>query len=187
MSLSINEKLRAAKALYDGILSDERSFVLTRDEMLMRAWKLGGILNDLKEEIGHGKWLFWLGGNWPELGERNSQRCMAFFKSNEEWNHDKTAKFHGFELDSVRKFMWGYLPAKERLQIEGDEGIKPGLHHLTFVNQFWKYDRQLRTGHLDTFSLEVFRREIESMVRRIAEICGPDWIDSVCKSFKTPF
>jgi len=179
---SINEKLAAAKALYSGILNDEQSFVVTRDEMLVRAWKLGGVLNDLKEEIGHGKWLFWLGGNWPELGERNSQRCMAFFKANEHWKISISAKFNGFELESVRKFMWGYLPAKERLQIEGDEQIKPGLHHLTFVNQFSKYDRQLKNGHIESFSLEVFQREVEPMVRRIIELTGKAWISSILNS-----
>jgi hypothetical protein len=75
--------------------------------------------------------------------------------------------------------MWGYLPAKERLQIKGDEQIKPGLHHLTFVNQFSKYDRQLRNGHVESFSLEVFRREVEPMMRRVIELCGRDWVASL--------
>ena len=51
-----------------------------------------------------------------------------------------------FSFETVRKFMWGYVPAKERLQHEGDSDIKPGPHHLTFVNHFSKYDRQLSSG-----------------------------------------
>jgi hypothetical protein len=178
MNTSINEKLATAKALYNGILNNERSFVVTRDEMIGRAWKLGRILCALKDEIGHGKWLFWLGGNWPELGERNARRCIALFNDNEGWS-GKTEDSADLKLDSVRKFMWGYLPAKERLQIEGDENIKPGLHHLTFVNQFSKWDRQLRNGHLDSFSMEVFQREVEPMVRRIIEICGRKWLTDI--------
>src|SRR5437762_2471875 len=122
-SATTKEKLQQAKAIYAEVLNDEKSLFRTRDEMLVRAWKLGRILSDLKEEIGHGKWLFWLGGNWPELGERNAQRCMAFFKGNENWQKtqprrlppQKTVEFCGFEIEAVRKFLWGYIPAKERL------------------------------------------------------------------------
>jgi hypothetical protein len=173
------DKLTEAKSIYAEILDIERSLLGTREQMLLRAWNLGKILSELKEEIGHGKWLFWLGGNWPELGERNSQRCIAFFKSNDDWKSVKSVEFHGFELDSVRKFMWGYIPAKERLALDGDEEIKPGLHHLTFVNQFSKYDRQLRSGHVESFELETFKREVEPMIRRIVELTGRDWIYSI--------
>jgi hypothetical protein len=173
------DKLTEAKALYAGIRKNENSLFQTRDEMLVGAFKLGKILTDFKEEIGHGKWLFWLGGNWPELGERNAQRCMAFFKGNEGWKLLKSVEFNGFEIESVRKFLWGYIPAKERLALEGDEDIKPGPHHLTFVNQFSKYDRQLRSGHVDGFELEIFRREIEPMIKRLAELCGRDWLAGI--------
>jgi hypothetical protein len=176
---NINEKLVEAKALYAGILNDEQSFLVTRDEMLIRAWKLGGVLNDIKEEIGHGKWLFWLGGNWPELGERNSQRCMAFFKSNDAWKLSRNAKFNGFELGSVRKFMHGYIPAKERLQLENDEPDKPGAHHLTYINAFSKWDRQFRNGNVEGFDLEEFRRENEPIIRRIIELGGRGWVTSL--------
>ena len=172
------DKLTEAKTIYAEILNDEKSLLGTRENMLSRAWKLGQVLSALKEEIGHGKWLFWLGGNWPELGERNARRCIALYGDNLEWS-GKTEDSADLKLDSVRKFMWGYLPAKERLQIEGDEQIKPGLHHLTFVNQFSKYDRQLKNGHVESFSLEVFQREVEPMVRRIIELGGRDWIVSL--------
>jgi hypothetical protein len=174
-----HDKLNEAKAIWAEIREDEKSLFQTRDGMLVRAFKLGRILNDLKEEIGHGKWLFWLGGNWPELGERNAQRCMAFFNGNEGWRDTKSVEFHGFEIEAVRKFLWGYIPAKERLALEGDEDIKPGPHHLTFINQFSKYDRQLRSGHVDGFSLETFKREIEPMIKRIAELCGREWLAGV--------
>jgi hypothetical protein len=178
-------RLQEAKAIYADILKNEKSLFQTRDEMLVGAFKLGNILSDLKEEIGHGKWLFWLGGNWPELGERNAQRCMAFFKGNDGWKltasaaRTKSVEFHGFEIESVRKFLWGYIPAKERLALEGDEDIKPGPHHLTFVNQFSKYDRQLRSGHVEGFSLETFKREIEPMIKRLAELCGREWLAGI--------
>jgi hypothetical protein len=172
---TIDGKLATARELYNEILESEKSLLGTREQMLRRAWKLGKILNELKEEIGHGKWLFWLGGNWPELGERNSRRCIALFNDNRDWSGNP-AESADLTIDSVRKFMWGYIPTKERLQIDGDEQIKPGLHHLTFVNQFSKYDRQFRNGHIEGFDLETFKREVEPMLRRIAEICGPGWV-----------
>jgi Protein of unknown function (DUF3102) len=175
-STIIRDKLNEAKAIYAQIVGQEASLFRTRDQMLAHAWKLGRILQDLKEEIGHGKWLFWLGGNWPDLGERNAQRCMAFFKANEHWSYNKSDKFIGFELDSVRKFFYYYIPPKERLELEGDKPISPGPHHLTFINQFSKYDRQLRSGQVESFSLETFREEIAPMIRRLADICGRDWL-----------
>lgn len=176
----VSDKLIQARAIYAEILEDEKSIAGNRDQMLMHAWKLGAILSELKDEIGHGKWLFWLGGNWPELGERNSQRCIAFFRANETWIAPvKSVEFLGFEKESVRKFLWGYLPVKERLQLEGDEEIKPGLHHLTFINQFSKWDRQLRNGQIETFSVEIFRRDIERTIRRLDELCGKGWISSI--------
>jgi hypothetical protein len=175
---NLAQKLAFAKNELAAIKLIERSLESSRDEMLARAWKLGEILSELKEEIGHGKWLFWLGGNWPELGERNARRCIALFKDNQGWS-GKMQNSAELAVDSVRKFMWGYIPAKERLALDGDEEIKPGLHHLTFVNQFSKYDRQLRSGHVESFELETFKREVEPMIRRIVELTGRDWIYSI--------
>jgi hypothetical protein len=40
--------------------------------------------------------------------------------------------------------MWYYVPLKERPRLDGNVEMNPGPHHLTFVNQFFKWDRQLR-------------------------------------------
>lgn len=149
------------------------------NDILYHAWKLGGILIELKEEIGHGKWLLWLGANWPELGERNAQKCMALFKQNENWQRNESAEFIGFELNSVRKFFGWYTPAKERLQLEGDSESRPEIHHLGFINEFSKWDRQLRAGHVHSFERDLFRREIEPMIRRVIDLGGADWIRSL--------
>ena len=187
-TIVIGSKLAIAKVLYKRIISHESALFKTRDQILGAAWLLGRVLDQLKEEIGHGKWLLWLPSNFPELGKtdgtitENASRCIRFFKENQ--SPSRTGpKISGtpdiYTIDSVRKFMWGYIPAKERLQLEGDEDIKPGAHHLTFVNQFSKYDRQLRSGHVDAFDLELFKREIEPMIRRIVELCGKDWLTSI--------
>jgi hypothetical protein len=175
----INERLVAAKALYAELLGEEKALFVVRDEMMVRAWNLGKILVEIKEEIGHGKWLFWLGGNWPELGERKSQICIAFFKANEGWKPLKSAESGGFELGSVRKFQHGYIPAKERLQLENDEPDKPGAHHLTYINHFFKWDRQFKEGHVEGFDIEEFRRANLPILTRLEEIGGAEWYASV--------
>jgi hypothetical protein len=168
----IEERLVQAKSELAEIQTLERNLRTNHDAILCHAWELGRILTDLKEEIGHGKWLFWLGGNWPELGERNARRCMVFFKANETWKNLKSAEFRGFERDSIRKFMWGYIPAKERLELPGDVTDSPAPHHLTPVNQFTKYYRQVRSGLGDWPDKEVFRREIEPTLEIIRILSG---------------
>jgi hypothetical protein len=52
--------------------------------------------------------------------------------------------------------MWGYIPVKERLQLEGDVEMNPGPHHLTWVNQFSKWDRQLEADISSDSTLRFF-------------------------------
>ena len=102
-------------------------------------------LNRLKEKIGRGKWLLWLPANFPELGSTDSartetaSRCMRFFKDNPpKIGNSRFSKPPAeFSADSKRSFMWRYVPAKERLLLEGDAKITPAPHHLTFVNEFF--------------------------------------------------
>jgi len=125
--------------------------MVTRNMILSGAWRVGNILSGLKEDIGHGKWIIWLISHFPELGstdrmrEENAARCMKLYKENE---CIKDGNSRLLSIDSVRKFMWGYIPAKDRPQLEGDSDIDPSPHHLTFVNQFSKWDRQRRSGHV---------------------------------------
>jgi hypothetical protein len=173
MELAIANRLSEARRELAEIQILEQNLRNNRDAILGHAWRLGQILSELKEEIGHGRWLFWLGGNWPELGERNAQRCIAFFKANE------SVESNGFAVGSIRKFMWGYIPAKERLELEGDVAHSLAPHHRTFINQFTRYDRQLRSGHVESFSLEKFKEAVAPVIRRLSDICGPDWIRSL--------
>jgi hypothetical protein len=166
-----------AKRLIAGLAAAEVRLLSMRNEILDRAWQLGKMLTAIKQQVGRGNWYIWLAANLPELGstegtrQGNAARCMRLYGD----NSDRRNSCGGFRPDTVRKFMWGYIPAKERLQLEGDEDIKPGPHHLIFVNQFSKYDRQLRSGQVEGFSVDIFRREVEPMLRRIADLCGRDW------------
>jgi len=169
-----------AKRAIAELRSAEASLLKMHYLLFMRAWVLGGILSRLKDQIPRGSWQTWVCSNLRELGStdgartENASRFMRFYRQNPNPTVGNS-RHQIFSVDSMRKLMWGYVPKKERLQLEGDEDIKPGAHHLTFVNQFSKYDRQLRNGRVDGFNVEIFRRETEQMLHRIADLGGHDW------------
>lgn len=174
------QKLSRAKAVYAQIVQLEGALTRTRDSILRGAWELGAILNELKEEIGHGNWLLWLTANFRELGRteemvrKNAERCMTFHARN-----PNSRNSSNFDPESVRKFMWGYIPVKERQQLEGDRKDAPATHYLTFVNNFLKWDRQVEIGQAQLPAVDVLRRELETPVRRIIDLCGKEWVGSL--------
>ena len=167
-------RLEAAREIYAQIEAMETSLRRDRDRLLELAWKLGEVLTTMKEEIGHGRWLTFLEGHWPQLGERNAQRCMAFFADNPNpWNSTDLT----FTTDSVRKFTWHYIPVKERPQLEGDSPVAPVSHHLTIINHFSKWDRQLSLGLAGKAPpVEQMRRDFQPMIVRQVELLGKEWL-----------
>ena len=186
--VSIRPLLRKAKDELRALTASEIRLRENHDEILRRAWTLGSYLCELKENVGRGNWLIWLPANLPELGRTNSartenaSRCMRFVKDNPpKIGNSRFVKPPAeFSPDSKRKFLWGYVPAKERLLLEGDEKVTWARHQLTFVNEFFRYNRQLRTGKIEHFDLDLFRRDIEPMIRRLIDLCGPEWISKLC-------
>jgi hypothetical protein len=186
--VSIRPLLQKAKDELRALAASEIRLRETHDEIFRLAWTLGGYLCELKENIPRGSWLIWLPANLPELGSTNSartenaSRCMRFFKGNPpKIGNSRFLKPPAeFSLDSKRKFLWDYVPAKERLLLEGDEKVTPAPHHLTWVNEFFRYNRQLRTGKIEHFDLDLFRRDVEPMARRLIELCGPEWVSKLC-------
>jgi rRNA maturation protein Nop10 len=170
-SLAITNKLEEARRELAELETVENSLYKTRDDICCHSWRVGRVLTELKEEIGHGKWLIWLRGNWPQH-ELRAQRCMAFFRTNEDWKENKSVEFDGFERNSVRKLFGGYTPEKERLQLAGDVTDSPAPHHLTPINQFTKYFRQVRSGLGEWPDQEIFRREIEPILQIILRLAG---------------
>ena len=180
------QKLKRAKAIFAQIVESEGGLKMHYRTIRTNAFLLGEVLTEMKEEIGHGNWILWIEGNWPELGERNAARCMTFFKANPaiQAKARNSALLRGigdaeWNSDSVRKLMWGYIPAKERPQLEGDESVSNPPHYLSFVNHFVKWDRQLLLGHVSMPPLAQFRKEMEMPLRRIIEIGGKDWAQDV--------
>jgi len=183
--VSIRPLVQKAKDELRALAASEIRLRENHDEILRRAWTLGGYLCELKENVGRGNWLIWLPANLPELGstdrarQANAARCIRFYRDNPNCRNSCN-----YTPDSKRKLMWSYIPAKERLQLAGDEKVTPAAHQLTFVNEFFRYNRQLRTGKIEHFDLDLFRREIEPMIRRLIDLCGPEWISKLARSFR---
>lgn len=152
----------------------EFNFLKLGDQMKREAIAIGHLLIELKEEIGHGKWLLYLASNVPELGDteqliiRNAQRCMAIARPN-------TGNSTHLDPESERKFMWNYVPAKERLALEGDSSDKPESHPLTAVNYWHKWYRQVKTGQLEALPIETLRHDIGPMLVEGVEMVGKSW------------
>jgi hypothetical protein len=178
--VSIPPLVQKAKDELRALAASEFKLRENHDEILRRAWTLGGCLCELKEKVGSGNWLIWLPANLPDLGstdrarQANGARLIRFYRENPDCRNSCN-----YTPESKRKFMWCYVPAKERLQLPGDEKVKWGPHHLEFVNCFSKYDHQLRSGRVESFDIDVFRREIEPMARRLIQLCGPDWFSNL--------
>jgi hypothetical protein len=79
--------------------------------------------------------------------------------------------------------MWGYVPVKQRPLLPGDEKIPRLYHYLIFVNYFCMWDRRVRIGKITAPDLEVLRREVEPVVRRLIEYCGHEWFRTLLDDF----
>jgi hypothetical protein len=77
--------------------------------------------------------------------------------------------------DSRRKFLWNYVPAKERQRLEGDNNDTPIMHPVTCRNYWEKYDRQVRTGQIPQLPVEILRHDLMPMWLRQAELMGIDY------------
>lgn len=172
------DRLEQAKGLLASIRGCEKGMFDMRDKLLCASWYLGEILVDMKDDVGHGRWLPYLAGHWPDLDERDARRYMAFYRENaEQPENRRNSGDLVFSQESVRKFMWGYIPVKERPELEGDERTTPAAHHLTVINHFFKWERQLSQGHAGPRPpVEQMRRDFEPVILRQVELLGRDWL-----------
>ena len=185
---SFNALVIEGKKLFRAVIKTELRLFRARDRILILAWQFGKSLAQLKEEAGHGNWYIWLPANFPELGAseitrlNNAKRYMKF------WKENQSAQIRGipndlkaeelFSADSIRKFMWTYMPVKERprLLAASSSGADTGLNQLRrVVKHFWKWERELQLGRVPMPRTDQFRREMELVLRRVIELGGTDW------------
>jgi hypothetical protein len=166
-------KLAKAKQHWAEFSEQEDIFRSVTKRMMWLGCQIGKILIELKEDVGHGRWMLWLCAHFPELGKNderivfNAWRCMNIAKMNPDSQNSKN-----LTVESQRKFMYNYVPVKERPTLEGDAKDSPAPHPLTCVNYFMKWDRQVRTGQIQAESNELLWHDLGPMFLRMAEILG---------------
>lgn len=131
-----------------------------------KAWQIGQRLNAIKPMVGHGNWLLWLEGNWPELSERTAQRFMAINESSPD-----AESVADLGIDAVRKFRLSFVPEKDRPEMEGDRGLPKFSHHLTVRNTFEKWQRQAELGQTKT-DREELKRDFKPMFAWLCDLFG---------------
>ena len=174
--------LSEAKQCCAAVLMAER---LVREDLqayYLATWHLGKSLAALKESgvAKHGNWMFFVDANFPELGPTGPTRvnrandARGFFEDNP--NYPDSGNF---TEESIRKRIFRLAPEKERPQLAGDQKIAPQAHPLTFVNQFTEWDRRVTVGLVKAPPVETLRKDFEPVIRRIAELVGRDYVESL--------
>jgi hypothetical protein len=107
------------------------------------AWEVGQRLNSLKPLVGNGNWMEWLEHHWTGASYRTANRCMGIYAKNPE---ARSVKDLG--CDAVRKFRLGFVPEKERPELDGDERLQGVAHQLGIVNAWRKMERARELGQL---------------------------------------
>ncbi len=116
---------------------------------LEKAWQCGKRLNRIKQIIGHGNFLRWLESNLPTISVRTAQRYMQIDKASPNATRVSHLKF-----DSIRKHAFSFIPEKERPKLEDRHKIPRLMHHLTVVNEFFRWKRRRDIGLIEADSKE---------------------------------
>ena len=147
--------------------------------LLMLAYRFGGECESIKTKIGRaGNWPTFLYANFKFCGrtettiQNNVERCMKLFRDNP--NCEEASQL---SAESVRKFMWYYVPAKQRPMLAGDQKNALTPHYLTTINKFNEWHHRVEEGLIKSPPLEKLQREFRPMIKRISELCdGLDWV-----------
>lgn len=170
LETTLKPLLEDAKHVFQEILDVEDALRRDYDRLICIGWRLGRSLHQLKAKIGHGKWLFWLGGHMPDIGEDKAQRCMQLFASNEGLSNP--ANLRDFDTDSIRKFLGGYMPAKIRPQLEGDQKLAPVVTFDSGTNKFAAFFRRISQGHATPPPWETVAPQAKLIVDGLRTIYG---------------
>jgi hypothetical protein len=178
---TIIELLANAKNAWRNLKDLEAQFLRVRDFVMFRGWVIGGILVELKEQVGYGEWDKWLPLNFPELGAKeetrriNARRMMKLWRDNQSTkllSLGSTDKSVGIPTDlsgklfntaSERKFMWQYVPEKERPK--GKDIRFP--RSVSFINIVNEYSR-LKHRHVNGLQLVDYDEAREETVELLA-------------------
>jgi hypothetical protein len=162
----IKQQLKEAKRFHAESLQAEATVESNTLVALEKAWQCGKRLNVIKEAIGHGNWLTWLGANWPELGDRTAQCYMKIDLDNPNALHVADLK-----LDSIRKHRIAKVPKKERTDEPGDQSFSKPEHHSTVVNECARYWQRYDAGQV-TADEEELKTDWRPTYERLQQLYG---------------
>jgi hypothetical protein len=155
-----------------------------------RAWRFGKFLAAAKAELGHGRFTIWRAATFPNVHERKAQRCQELFAKNSKATElsdfsESTIRKWIIDLnkDSVRKFRLGYVPVKERLLLEGDERIHFQPSYLTFINEYFKWRRQVKIGQANLPPMDAMRFNFKPIICDLMDLLGPEWVSNLCSEY----
>ena len=158
VALTRPQLIQQARTILAELLAVETGLREYYDRLFRGNWALGSVLKELKEDVGHGHWLFWLGENWPELGDTRARRSIAFFDANPVLPNQanltdlKLSDFPDEEafcawVNSVRALLGGHMPAKLRPQLEGDQPLVPVASFEAGTNRLAAMFHRIEESH----------------------------------------
>ena len=184
LALSIVEEIRplvfTARQQETEIGTIEDALRKDYDRLCCANWRLGQTLCALKEKIGHSRWLIWLGGNLPSLAGddgRRAQRIMALYRDNDALSNP--SNLTDLTVDSVRRFLGGYLPAKIRPQLEDNQKLAPIATFDGVTNRFTALLQRIKSQHATPAPLDQVAPQVKLIIGGLREIYGREPIDAL--------
>ena len=146
---------------------------------LFHAWQSGIRLNKIKSIVGHGNWQAWVEGNVRKpqgISDRTVRLYMKIDADNPELREGKANRQRVADLkfDTVRKYAIGFVPEKDKPELQNNATFPRLMHHLKLVNEFNRWKRRRDTGQIESNPKEE-RRDFKEMYDWLrTELYGDD-------------
>ncbi len=75
------------------------------------------------------------------------------------------------KFDTIRKYRLGFVPEKEKPELENDVKFPRLMHHLKLVNEFARWKRRRDTGQIEKNEDEE-RRDLRELYDFLRELYG---------------
>lgn len=141
-STEIKKLTKEAQRVFAELNSSETDLLTAFDRRLKRSWQFGVHLNKLKSLVPHGDWATYRDGAFKGLDDRTAQQCQKLAREN-----PNAQSFADLSAESVRKFRFSYVPAKERPQQKGDKQFARPANYTNVENEGDKLMRRVQAGH----------------------------------------
>jgi hypothetical protein len=167
----------------DAIKIFEVEWTEKRNHIMRRGWHVGARLAEMKEIVGHGSWEKWVPLNLPGLGEavgtrlQNAKRYMRFWKDNQSPRVRQLVEDERdpFSADSKRRFMFGYVPPKDRPKLK-DPHFPRSASVQNLVNEYSRLKQRHVTG-LQLVSMREAKAETGELKRWLDFVHGESAYD----------